>query len=664
MQNAKMLSLILGLLSVCAYAQPRHGNQEYDKCSRVIGDISFKFGLPVNPGRYCSNINVARPIINDAKKIEECVATIIKSNVSDPIYVCTSDQVRISLKRADYQDCLVKTENFDMGDEKFKTCFDKDISRLIQTPAFTSCFQSYREGFPGESGARAFNYCRNEKNIANINGESFNNCRMGLVKLGVNTPQAFIYCMNESNQNTEALNDLKKCSGNLDDVFPGNSINYCMAMSHSLHLVTHENVLCFNELKKKHFDKTYFSDEGTSDIVKTISDLLTQCQDSRPVRTVEDVRIKLSGIKIVSSNKIFQKTLVGGLSGLSYDKKTDSLLVVSDDPGLRNSSRFYQLNANFSKKEDALDFIGVTKIDTMIDGKDGIVAKKVRANIDAEGLTILPNGDVAISSETLLPGPKNYIRLYRRDGSYKQDIVLPEKFIPAHDEIEEQETLGGCGYFGNGGGQNCQQGTPRRQTRKTTVQVAGVHSNKAFEALTSVPGKKIILTANESPLVQDKLFKGKIVRIVRLAEDNTGNYVADAEFAYPLDNLGENGLVELVALNDSRILTLERNFDPFQQKITAAIYEVNISNARNYIDVHSFKEEEKLGKVETLNKKLLLNLDNLLEMLPKGIRKIDNFEGMALGPKLPNGKQSLILVTDNNFANDQLTQILVLELNI
>ncbi len=50
---------------------------------------------------------------------------------------------------------------------------------------------------------------------------------------------------------------------------------------------------------------------------------------------------------------------------------------------------------------------------------------------------------------------------------------------------------------------------------------------------------------------------------------------------------------------------------------------------------------------------MVLNFDSL--GLPTGL---DNVEGMTLGPVLPNGQQSLVLVSDNNFSATQFTQIL------
>jgi hypothetical protein len=42
---------------------------------------------------------------------------------------------------------------------------------------------------------------------------------------------------------------------------------------------------------------------------------------------------------------------------------------------------------------------------------------------------------------------------------------------------------------------------------------------------------------------------------------------------------------------------------------------------------------------------------------------IDNIEGVTFGPKLANGKQSLLFVSDNNFSDQQKTQVLLFEVD-
>jgi hypothetical protein len=42
-----------------------------------------------------------------------------------------------------------------------------------------------------------------------------------------------------------------------------------------------------------------------------------------------------------------------------------------------------------------------------------------------------------------------------------------------------------------------------------------------------------------------------------------------------------------------------------------------------------------------------------------GLSPLDNIEGITLGPKLPDGRQSVVLVSDNNFSPSQVTQFLL-----
>lgn len=39
---------------------------------------------------------------------------------------------------------------------------------------------------------------------------------------------------------------------------------------------------------------------------------------------------------------------------------------------------------------------------------------------------------------------------------------------------------------------------------------------------------------------------------------------------------------------------------------------------------------------------------------------LDNFEALALGPRLPGGRQALLLVSDDNFSSGQVTRVVAL----
>jgi len=40
---------------------------------------------------------------------------------------------------------------------------------------------------------------------------------------------------------------------------------------------------------------------------------------------------------------------------------------------------------------------------------------------------------------------------------------------------------------------------------------------------------------------------------------------------------------------------------------------------------------------------------------------LDNIEGISMGPVLANGNRSIVLVSDNNFADSQFTQFIAME---
>ncbi len=75
------------------------------------------------------------------------------------------------------------------------------------------------------------------------------------------------------------------------------------------------------------------------------------------------------------------------------------------------------------------------------------------------------------------------------------------------------------------------------------------------------------------------------------------------------------------------------------------LYLGDIANATDVSGLDRIDGQE----IQVVEKQLLLDLTEL------GI-PLDNIEGITFGPDLPNGERSLILVSDNNFRNIQVTQ--------
>jgi 3-phytase len=62
-----------------------------------------------------------------------------------------------------------------------------------------------------------------------------------------------------------------------------------------------------------------------------------------------------------------------------------------------------------------------------------------------------------------------------------------------------------------------------------------------------------------------------------------------------------------------------------------------------------------LDRIRAARKTPLMDLDEL------GI-PLDDVEGLTFGPRLPDGRRSVVLVSDDNFAASQFTQLLLFAL--
>ena len=110
--------------------------------------------------------------------------------------------------------------------------------------------------------------------------------------------------------------------------------------------------------------------------------------------------------------------------------------------------------------------------------------------------------------------------------------------------------------------------------------------------------------------------------------------------------------MELLPLNNEFLIAMERSFSVGAPGTgnTIRLYEVALPGATDVNGVDSLAGE--LDRVHTAQKTLLMDLDEL------GI-PLDNVEGLTFGPRLPDGRRSVVLVSDDNFAATQFTQFLL-----
>ena len=329
----------------------------------------------------------------------------------------------------------------------------------------------------------------------------------------------------------------------------------------------------------------------------------------------------------------FMNTPVGGLSAITYDRQRDRFLAVSDDPSLFAFARFYILKIAFNSTSDSR--IGIQKINiesvTFLTDKDGQTFAK--GTIAPKGIAITPEQTVFISgySDTLdrtIP----FIQEFDINGKMLQSLSIPERYLSnAIDGLEQSK---------------------------------GIQQTSAFESLTfnptgtvSTSGEPVnLFTATSSSLVQDRKpsssQNGASCRFLHYLI-GIGTPVLIAEYSYPLEQTLHdatlNSLVELISVDrGGHFLSLERSREEFG--LGEKIFQIATGGASDTSRINSLKGEIK--SIRPIKKKLLLDLNQL------GI-PLDNLQGMTLGPRLRDGTQSLLLVSNNNFNDQQTTQFLL-----
>lgn len=342
--------------------------------------------------------------------------------------------------------------------------------------------------------------------------------------------------------------------------------------------------------------------------------------------------LELRGVVRFKTGLEVDGTHMGGISALAWDDGRQRLYALSDDRD-HSPGRFYTLRVDLGDgclDEGDLAFEGVTLVldrggEPYADGA-----------IDAEGLAFAGGDTLYVSSEgDSRAGLPPWIREVSLGGSYRRDLPVPGHFLPARRE---------------GGG------------------LLGVRNNMGFEALTLTPGGKELYAAVESDLEQDGPNPSPIhpsrSRVLRF-ELPAGRLVA--EYLYPVDpvaapttlpgGISVAGLTELLALPegavpDASFLALERSFS-LGVGFRLRLYRVRFTEAEEVTGVVSLPEAGLSPR--TADKTLLLDFAEA--GLP-----LDNYEALALGPRWPDGRRSLLVASDNNFSPAQATYFLAFAL--
>jgi hypothetical protein len=305
----------------------------------------------------------------------------------------------------------------------------------------------------------------------------------------------------------------------------------------------------------------------------------------------------------------------GGISGLAFDPACGLLYAVSDDRGHFAPPRIHVL-----RPDPVVSSVRPLETITLLNTDGEPFAPR---ELDAEAVALAPDGTLWVATEGVshrrIP-PR--IMAFRLDGALLHELEIPSAYHP-------------------------------------TQAGRGVRSNHGFEGLGITPDGSRIVAAIESPLAQDgpecTLETGCRIRLVVF---DVATRRAISERAYDVEPIPDapepsgasrsTGVSEILALDERRLLVVERSFA------------AGVGNRVRLFEIEMTTGDELLGaaalpeSTEPVSKHLIADLAAL------GVDP-ENLEAMTFGPRLADGRATLVLAADNNFQPAvQRNQMLVL----
>jgi hypothetical protein len=190
----------------------------------------------------------------------------------------------------------------------------------------------------------------------------------------------------------------------------------------------------------------------------------------------------------------------------------------------------------------------------------------------------------------------------------------------------------------------------------TADNASGLRENQGFEALAITPRGRLI-AGLEQALIQDGLVsfdRGAPGRLIEF-EPSGSTFKPARQWRYMISptprlegfddmcNDGENGLVELLALSDTTLISMER----------ACLVTRDRQFTANMVQLYSV--ELVAGDAR---KRLLLDFQSIIPRLSPELSRLENFEALAFGP-IVNGIKTLLIASDDNFRATQKTSFLL-----
>ena len=326
--------------------------------------------------------------------------------------------------------------------------------------------------------------------------------------------------------------------------------------------------------------------------------------------------LRLIGEVVVPNGLPVQGTVFGGISGI--DRGPDGTwYLLSDDKGEFSPARFYTARLRY----DARGFYGVDVTGVhFLQPAPGepsrpapyVDPEAIRYDPATAGLYWTSEGDPGL-------GRDPFVREMDTTGAYRRTLPALPLF-----------------HF-------------------TAAPGPGPRANATYEGLARTPDGRSLWLLMESPIRQDRPDDAPATAPYpnRFSQLDARTGALRHQYVYALDPVSAPGRVnrtsEVLAVSGHEFLAIECSYVA-AGGVQARIYDLD---TRGATDVQG-RDALFGASYRPVRKRLVADLGALAP-------RLDNLEGLAFGPPLPNGHRTLVLAADNNFSAREINQFLAFE---
>ena len=359
-----------------------------------------------------------------------------------------------------------------------------------------------------------------------------------------------------------------------------------------------------------------------------------QAQTVTNVSFVNGITVAANTLDLTTGSTVDRR--FGMFSGLFYDPIRGDWWAIGDrGPGggtLSYDTRISRFTIDVNRATGAISNFQVQqtiKLSNAGGTLNGLAPNPITSvgrSFDPEGVVINPvNGNILIADEY---GPS--IVEFNRAGVEVRRFTVPANLVPRN--------AAGTPNFASDAGNTL-----------------GRAANRGFEGLAISPDGRFVYATLQSAMLDEGNRNGLYSRIVKY-DMTTG--VAVAQYAYKFESTGQGrGVSEIVALGNDKFLILERNNRGVGIGADFAtadknVFQIDLSGATDISSIILAGGVLPAGVIPALKSAQIIDLD-ATTLASLGFKSPEKWEGLAIGPKLDNGKYLILAGTDNDFSVTQ-----------